>query len=101
MPLPEEFPFAEERRLFYVALTRARRGVFIYTLEFRRSAFLDELAKKGQITIIGHDGASVSSEPCPACGSGFRKLRSGKYGEFYGCSRYPACRWTQNLATPR
>lgn len=101
MPLPEEFPFAEERRLFYVALTRARRGVFIYTLEFRRSAFLDELAKKGQITIIGHDGVSVSSEPCPACGSGFRKLRSGRYGEFYGCSRYPTCRWTQNLATPR
>ncbi len=101
MPLAEEFPFAEERRLFYVALTRARRGVFIYTLEFRRSAFLVEMEKKKQLTIVGQDGAAVSSEPCPACGNGFRKVRSGKYGEFYGCSNYPSCKWTQNIPASR
>lgn len=33
---------------------------------------------------------------CPTCGSGM-KLRSGKYGEFYGCSKFPYCRGTTNL----
>jgi len=31
MPTPDPFPMAEERRLFYVALTRASKQVRIYT----------------------------------------------------------------------
>jgi len=31
MPAPEAFPHGEERRLFYVALTRARRAVVLIT----------------------------------------------------------------------
>ena len=30
---------------------------------------------------------------CPKCG-GTLKLINGKYGEFYGCSNYPKCRYT-------
>lgn len=37
------FPFAEERRLFYVALTRARERVFLLTHATRPSAFVIEL----------------------------------------------------------
>ncbi|MBQ9279225.1 MAG: topoisomerase DNA-binding C4 zinc finger domain-containing protein [Lachnospiraceae bacterium] len=33
---------------------------------------------------------------CPKCGS-VLKLRNGMYGEFYGCSGYPNCRYTENL----
>ena len=36
-------PFAEERRLFYVAMTRARRGVYLVTDPIRPSAFVCEL----------------------------------------------------------
>ena len=32
---------------------------------------------------------------CPKCGL-FLKKRSGRYGEFWGCSGYPACRYTEN-----
>ena len=32
---------------------------------------------------------------CPQCGSAMRR-RSGKYGIFWGCSRYPACTGTRN-----
>lgn len=46
-PFSKKFPFAEERRLFYLVLTKARSGAFMFRLEFRRSAFLIELAKKG------------------------------------------------------
>ena len=31
---------------------------------------------------------------CPDCGAAM-KLRSGRYGEFFGCSTYPACRGLQ------
>jgi hypothetical protein len=33
---------------------------------------------------------------CPTCGAIMRK-RSGRYGEFWGCSRYPKCRHTINI----
>lgn len=32
---------------------------------------------------------------CPDCGSKLIK-RNGKYGEFYGCSNYPKCKFTSN-----
>lgn len=31
---------------------------------------------------------------CPKCGSD-TELRNGRYGEFYGCSTFPACRGTR------
>ncbi len=34
---------------------------------------------------------------CPKCSSPLT-LRAGKYGEFYGCTRYPACRYTRNIS---
>lgn len=33
---------------------------------------------------------------CPRCGQ-FMKKRNGRYGEFWGCSGYPACRYTENI----
>lgn len=41
--MAEEFPFAEERRLFYVALTRARRQVYLCYAESTKSTFIEEL----------------------------------------------------------
>ncbi|MGB5325376.1 MAG: UvrD-helicase domain-containing protein, partial [Pseudomonadales bacterium] len=46
MPDGEDFPFAEERRLFYVALTRAKQLVTIYTDANRRSEFVAELVRQ-------------------------------------------------------
>lgn len=37
-----------------------------------------------------------SKKTCPTCGSPLVK-RHGKYGDFYGCSHYPACRYTEPL----
>lgn len=34
---------------------------------------------------------------CPRCGSPMTK-RNGKYGEFYGCSKYPKCTATMSVA---
>lgn len=32
---------------------------------------------------------------CPRCGQ-FMKKRNGRFGEFWGCSGYPGCRYTEN-----
>lgn len=39
----EEFPFAEERRLLYVALTRTRNNVYLIAPDFDESVFIEEL----------------------------------------------------------
>ena len=34
---------------------------------------------------------------CPKCSDGDIVLRSSIYGKFYGCSKYPKCRYTEKL----
>lgn len=50
-PSPEDFPYAEERRLFYVALTRARRHTSIFTIIKRNSLFVSELLSYKQFNL--------------------------------------------------
>ena len=42
----EKYPFAEERRLFYVALTRAKKNVFIMNNKNKESLFIKEIKSK-------------------------------------------------------
>ena len=35
---------------------------------------------------------------CPTCGTGHISLKLGKFGAFIGCSNYPECRYTRQLA---
>lgn len=93
MPAPESFPRAEERRLFYVALTRARRAVLLISHPRRMSPFVIELLQDPHVTVTGKTDAPV--EICPRCGQGTLVERNGKFGPFLGCSTFPACRYTR------
>ncbi len=77
----EQYPYAEERRLFYVALTRAKKKVFIVTVSGQESEFAMELKKR-----YG-DELKQEQYECPLCGGRLVK-HSGPYGEFFGCSNY-------------
>jgi DNA topoisomerase-1 len=44
------------------------------------------------------DGSDPRS--CPTCGTGTLSLKLGRYGSFIGCSNYPECRYTRQLAAP-
>lgn len=96
MPTPEAFPFAEERRLFYVAMTRARHRVQLLTLDAHPSEFLVELTRNEGIQIASAAGEAL--EACPDCGAGALKLRDGPYGAFWSCSRFPACTYKRKAA---
>lgn len=88
---PDDFPHSEERRLFYVGLTRARREVALITRPVSMSPFVVELIARGDVRV---DDAGVSHRPvhvCPRCVEGVLVTRNGPYGTFYSCSRFPAC----------
>lgn len=38
----------------------------------------------------------MKQELCPVCGGELKK-RKGRYGEFYGCSNFPKCRYTRKM----
>ena len=83
------YPFAEERRLFYVAMTRARRGVYLVTDSERPSAFVLELLSEfGDLQKIGEFPPTGPS--CPRCLSG--RLVPSKTGKNLRCSNHPYCR---------
>lgn len=96
MAEPDPFPHAEERRLFYVALTCARREVRLVTVAGQESPFVVELIRDGLVQIEEADGADAV-EVCPQCSNGTLSRRTGRYGEFWGCSTFPRCRYTRSL----
>ena len=88
----DPFPDAEERRLFYVAMTRAKKKVILVTLKDRESDFLRALHDKYA------EEMKQEAYICPLCGGRLRH-RSGRYGEFFGCENYKTtgCRYTRNI----
>lgn len=86
------YPFGEERRLFYVALTRAKRKVFLLTVDGKESEFAMELRKRYEREM--RDARFI----CPRCGGRLYK-KNGAYGEFYGCENYQSkgCKYTRKI----
>ncbi|MGR6092244.1 UvrD-helicase domain-containing protein [Brevibacterium sp. CSND-B09] len=91
----DPYPFAEDRRLFYVALTRARRSALLMTVSGRESPFLLELVSSNQVAVRNVDGESISPVICPKCNKRTMTLRTGKFGDFYGCTGFPLCKGTK------
>ena len=91
MPAGDTYPYSEERRLFYVALTRARRSVAMFTVMGKNSPFLDEMVKEGAVNVTNVRGEPIQEDRCPICKIGVFVLRQGPYGEFRSCSSFPMC----------
>lgn len=86
------FPYSEERRLFYVALTRAKKKAFIVTVNKQISEFAIELKNTYR--------KQIKQEPwtCPLCGGKILR-KKGQFGEFYGCSNYKTegCKFVKKI----
>lgn len=96
MPRADPFPFAEERRLFYVALTRARRQVRLYGHIGKLSRFVVELALADHVSLRSTDNQAVT--PCPSCRKSVLQAAIGRYGPFEQCSSNGACKFSRKLA---
>ena len=89
----EPFPNAEERRLFYVALTRAKKHVYLIDdPSFVNSSFVSEIMKGGYE--VSSTGQPLKTALCPICETGEIIAKNGKYGRFFQCSSYPYCDYT-------
>ena len=67
LPSASTYEFSEERRLFYVAMTRARIGAYLVTDPERPSVFVEELLREsgGDLRRLGE-----LALPCPRCTQG-------------------------------
>lgn len=83
----DQFPNGEERRVFYVALTRAKKHVYILSNNENRSKFIDEI----QID------EKISHKKCEWCDNGILIERKGPYGYFYACSSSHYCNYTRKI----
>jgi DNA helicase-4 len=108
----ENFIYAEERRLFYVALTRTKNYTYLLAPEVNESIFVKELNKINHpnelsfITPLNNPDKAGYVKPvlqtCPICKTGLlttRKTGNGK--TFVSCSNYPKCDyalWDLNAA---
>ena len=77
----DQYPDAEERRLYYVALTRARKCVYLMIAGKNVGSFAKEL------TDVYAEDIKREKWSCPWCGGQLKKI-NGPYGAFYGCSNY-------------
>lgn len=88
----DQTEYAEERRLWYVALTRTKGYCYILVDANRPSSFAKEIEQKCEV--INEELAAEEGAPSfrPHCGSGRLVLRRNSRGQkFYGCSNYPYC----------
>ncbi|RPF55257.1 UvrD-helicase domain-containing protein [Aquisalibacillus elongatus] len=90
----EDFEFGEERRLFYVALTRTLNDVYLITPEKDMSIFVNELIKSHGLVfnLVTGETYNGSNPKCPRC-KGTLILRENSFNrnQFLGCSNYPYC----------
>ena len=92
------YPFAEERRLFYVAMTRARIGTYLIADPEWPSTFVTELRQQcGSLRQL-----DARAPECPRCHKGRLLVKNGSRGPFWGCTEYsaePSCRYTEDIQT--
>ncbi len=75
----DSFPFAEERRLFYVAITRAREATYLIANRKNPSPFIFE---------ISDEIKEAYGKLCPKCHTGELIKKHGRFGDFFYCSNY-------------
>lgn len=91
LPEPEEFDHAEERRLFYVALTRARKTVTILADRQKPSVFVRELRKDPTYGVVQLGEAGVAEHRCAACGGRMLAQTSKTGGTYFACEHRYLC----------
>ena len=92
------YEYAEERRLWYVALTRTRNYTYIIANNENPSLFVKEIENQ---CLVMNPNMEVNHEgeiSCPRCKSGRLVLRANESdgSKFYGCSNYPYCNYSIN-----
>ncbi|MDX1661678.1 MAG: type I DNA topoisomerase [Gemmatimonadota bacterium] len=86
-----------------LAIKRGRRGPFVGCDAYPDCDFTMNIGENPQAVWAQKQRAKEQEEAldreCPKCGEGRLRVRSGRFGPFIGCDRYPKCRYTEPLPT--
>jgi DNA helicase-4 len=91
LPEPENFEHAEERRLFYVALTRARQSVTILADREKPSSFARELIETPDYQAIEIGEPGIAERRCQACGGRMLAQSAQSGGTYFACEHRHLC----------
>ena len=94
MVLSDQDPFlhAEERRLFYVAMTRAKRRAYLIASQTSPSAFVEHDMLGADLTkYVEVLGETSERHRCPRCDGKTILRKQGANGTFWGCANWPLC----------
>lgn len=91
LPEPEKFDHAEERRLFYVALTRARHSVTVLADWEKPSVFARELIEhpEYEVTTLGESG--IATRRCGRCGGRMLSHTTKNKRVYFACEHRTLC----------
>jgi DNA helicase-4 len=103
----DDYEFGEERRLFYVAMTRTKNRLYIVTPKYQPSHFILQLQEKFRtIPVVGDKlqprNVDNRKPKCPICGYPLQRRANKQLGmTLYICSNDPeVCGYmTNNLAS--
>ncbi|WP_158806850.1 type I DNA topoisomerase [Beijerinckia sp. L45] len=90
-----EIDWKQVLRDFWVDFSAAVAG----TKELRTTEVLDNLNEVLGPHIFPQREDGSDPRGCTVCGTGKLSLKLGKFGAFIGCSNYPECKFTRQLAT--
>lgn len=90
-PEEEAFQNAEERRVMYVAMTRARHSLTILASNARPSSFVTELRKDPAYGIVAAQGAEPEAHGCGECGGRLLGVTGQDGRIWYRCEHVQHC----------
>jgi len=88
----DSYEHSEERRVLYVAMTRPKQLLYLFTSSFNPSPFIEELKKYDEVTYDNQ--MDIGGQLlCPTCSSGKLQLKypNRKKGYAWVCSLGPYC----------
>ena len=88
----EAHPHSEERRVMYVAMTRARESLTILASKAHPSAFVTELKNDPKYDIVHEDDADEEGYECGECGGRLLKIKAQKDGRVRYYCEYRLCK---------
>ena len=98
-PDAEAFENAEERRVMYVALTRARYTVTLMGSASKQSAFVTELLDDPEYGVVGGPEAAQANHTCGECGGHLVAFPTKDGRTWYRCEHADLCGYSLNACS--
>lgn len=92
----DSYMYSEERRLFYVSMTRTKNRTYIIVPQTNPSEFIKDFKNKNNVFVWSNKDI-IEEIKCPICIAGnLVKRISDTNHEFVGCSNYPRCEFSNS-----